>query len=194
MTPLLVDEWLYREACRERDEARAELKELRGQRIVSVVFGHHRGAPRPFALRRTEDVTGVSGTGIVALGVEWPDGLVVLRWTSDWPTSVVFHDRGMESVEAVHGHGGKTQVVWLSDELEPLAAMEVQLEAATAGRDALLPAVQAARRLLTLKDGPRDRGYELAKPLAWDVLRTRLAAVDAYEARVDAAKIGDRNE
>ena len=74
-------------------------------------------------------MTGISGTGVVALGVEWPDGMVVLRWTSDWPTSVVFHERGMASVEAVHGHGGKTEVVWLSEELEPLAAMEAELDA-----------------------------------------------------------------
>ena len=69
--------------------------------------------PRAFVLRRMEDVTGVSGVGIVAEGVEFSDGTVALRWTSAWPTSVVFHDRGIESVEAVHGHGGKTQIVWV---------------------------------------------------------------------------------
>ena len=68
--------------------------------------------PRAFVLVREEDLTGISGEGIVAGGVEFPDGTVVLRWYSDWPTSVVFHERGIESVEAVHGHGGKTKVVW----------------------------------------------------------------------------------
>lgn len=68
--------------------------------------------PRCFVLERSVDETGVSGTGIVAEGVEFSDGTVALRWTSAWPTSVVFHERGMESVEAVHGHGGKTKVVW----------------------------------------------------------------------------------
>ena len=71
------------------------------------------GAPRAFVLQRNEDETGVSGTGIVAEGVEFSDGTVALRWTSAWPTSVVFHDRGIDSVVHVHGHGGKTQVVWL---------------------------------------------------------------------------------
>jgi hypothetical protein len=66
-----------------------------------------------FELHRDQDVTGVSGTGVVAEGVEFSDGLVVLRWTSDWPTSVVFHDRGRESVEAIHGHSGATKIVWL---------------------------------------------------------------------------------
>lgn len=68
--------------------------------------------PRAFVLQRDIDETGVSGTGIVAEGVCFSDGTVALRWTSAWPTSVVFHDRGMESVEAIHGHGGKTRIVW----------------------------------------------------------------------------------
>lgn len=67
---------------------------------------------RAFRLVRSEDVTGVSGTGVVAEGVEFSNGVVALQWTSDWPTSVVFHDRGMESVEAIHGHGGRTQIEW----------------------------------------------------------------------------------
>ncbi len=68
--------------------------------------------PRSFVLMRDEDETGVSGTGVVAGGVLFPDGVVALRWYSDWPTSVVFHDRGMEAVEAVHGHNGKTHIVF----------------------------------------------------------------------------------
>lgn len=68
--------------------------------------------PKAFVLLRHEDETGVSGTGIVAWGVEFPDGVVALRWKSEWPTSVVFHDRGIEAVKAVHGHNGKTEIVW----------------------------------------------------------------------------------
>jgi len=65
-----------------------------------------------FVLIRDEDVTGVSGTGVVAEGVQFSDGTVALRWLSQWPTSVVFHDRGIDGVVAVHGHGGRTRVVW----------------------------------------------------------------------------------
>jgi hypothetical protein len=68
---------------------------------------------RRFVLMRDEDETGVSGTGVVAEGVLFSGDVAALRWTSQWPTSVVFHDRGMEAVEAVHGHGGKTRIVWL---------------------------------------------------------------------------------
>lgn len=71
---------------------------------------------RRFQLRRTEDVSGVSGTGVVAEGVEFTGGAVSLRWLGGWPTSVVFHDRGVESVEHIHGHGGRTELVWLDVE------------------------------------------------------------------------------
>jgi hypothetical protein len=74
---------------------------------------------RAFRLQRLEDETGVSGTGFVAEGVRFSDGTVALRWTSDWPTSVVFHERGIESVEAVHGHSGKTRIVWAYDHAPP---------------------------------------------------------------------------
>jgi hypothetical protein len=70
---------------------------------------------RRFVLQRDTDVSGVSGTGVVAEGVEFSSGVVALTWLSAWPTSVVFHDRGIESVEAVHGHGGATRIVWLDE-------------------------------------------------------------------------------
>ena len=72
---------------------------------------------RRFELHRDEDVSGVSGIGVVAEGVAFSDGgPVALRWTSEYPTSVVFHDRGVESLEAIHGHNGRTRIVWLDDE------------------------------------------------------------------------------
>ena len=70
--------------------------------------------PKPFVLERDHDVSGVSGTGVVAQGVEFADGTVALRWTSKWPTSVVFHERGIDAVIAVHGHSGNTRLVWQS--------------------------------------------------------------------------------
>lgn len=68
---------------------------------------------RRFQLHRDIDETGVSGTGVVAEGVLFTSGRVALEWPSEFPTSVVFHDRGIESVEAVHGHNGKTRIVFL---------------------------------------------------------------------------------
>lgn len=65
-----------------------------------------------FTLVRDVDVSGVSGTGVVAEGIEFSSGVVALMWLSQWPTSVVFHERGMDSVEAIHGHNGATRIVW----------------------------------------------------------------------------------
>jgi hypothetical protein len=73
---------------------------------VNEHFGHPGGM---FELHRDEDETGVSGTGVIAWGVEFPDGTVALRWaTEERSTSVWASIRGMESV---HGHNGKTRVV-----------------------------------------------------------------------------------
>lgn len=69
---------------------------------------------RRFTLHRDVDVTGVSGTGTVADGVMWPDGTASVRWRGDHP-SIVFWDRGWESVQHIHGHGGHTRVVWDQD-------------------------------------------------------------------------------
>lgn len=71
---------------------------------------------RRFVLHRDTDVSGISGTGVVAEGIVFTDGTVGLRWRSAWPTSVVFHDRGIEAVREVHGHGGATRIVWLDPE------------------------------------------------------------------------------
>lgn len=74
-----------------------------------------RDLPRRFLLERHADPSGLSGTGVVAEGVEFTDGSVTMRWVSRWPTSTVFHGHGIESVQAVHGHAGQTEVVWLDD-------------------------------------------------------------------------------
>ena len=68
-----------------------------------------------FHLQRDEDVSGVSGTGVVAEGVLFADDVVVIRWLGGFPTSVVWHDRGIESVIAVHGHDGRSHIVWIDD-------------------------------------------------------------------------------
>jgi hypothetical protein len=76
---------------------------------------------RNFILVRDEDVSGVSGTGVVAEGTKFSNGLVVVSWVSEWPT-VTTHVRGMESVEFIHGHCGKTRVVWL-DSYAPVLSL-----------------------------------------------------------------------
>lgn len=68
--------------------------------------------PRRFELVRHADVSGVSGTGVVAEGVEWSDGTVTLHWCGRYPTTTVWQD-GIEAVRAIHGHQGATTIRWL---------------------------------------------------------------------------------
>ena len=67
---------------------------------------------RTFELHRDVDESGVSGTGVVAEGCEFRDGVVSLRWLTEWPSSVCYYERGMEAVEQIHGHNGKTRIVF----------------------------------------------------------------------------------
>lgn len=61
---------------------------------------------RRFVLVRHVDVSGVSGTGIVAEGIEWTDKTVSLHWLGDRPSTTVWNS--IEDVEAIHGHSGLT--------------------------------------------------------------------------------------
>ena len=79
---------------------------------------------RRFVLERHEDATGISGTGVVAEGVEFTDGIVVLKWIVGDHRSIVIWNQGIESVKAIHGHDGKTEVVWLDDDIDALNAYQ----------------------------------------------------------------------
>lgn len=67
--------------------------------------------PSRFELVRHRDVSGVSGTGIVAEGVQFSDGTVTLRWRGKHPSTAMWPS--ITEVLAVHGHGGATEVRWL---------------------------------------------------------------------------------
>jgi hypothetical protein len=69
---------------------------------------------RRFYLQRDEDVSNVSGTGVVAEGIEWDDGKVCLRWRGKHRSMVLWDD--IASVEVIHGHDGRTRVVWVDGE------------------------------------------------------------------------------
>jgi hypothetical protein len=66
---------------------------------------------RRFELVRDQDLSGVSGTGVVADGVQFGSGWVAIHWRGAHP-SVGLHP-SLESVEAVHGHDGATRIVWV---------------------------------------------------------------------------------
>lgn len=63
-----------------------------------------------FVLQRDEDETGISGTGVVANGIVFPDGSVAMRWATGTASTAVY--ASVEDVKTIHGHGGKTRVVF----------------------------------------------------------------------------------
>jgi hypothetical protein len=69
---------------------------------------------RAFHFERVSDETGVSGTGRVAEGFEFSDGSCVVRWLSHTPSWNIYEN--IKQVEQIHGHGGKTRLVFDWDE------------------------------------------------------------------------------
>lgn len=66
-------------------------------------------AVRFFQLHRDRDVTGFSGTGVVADGVVWPDGTVSMRWRG--PVRTTVEAACLDDIRSIHGHDGATRVV-----------------------------------------------------------------------------------
>lgn len=69
---------------------------------------------RRFHLQRREDVTGVSGTGRVAEGVEFTDGTAAMRWLSEFRSTAVY--ASVDELRSIHLHHGATDLVWDDDE------------------------------------------------------------------------------
>lgn len=63
-----------------------------------------------FYLLRHTDPSGISGTGIVALGVVFPNGQVVFQWVT-YRNSIEIYS-SMENLIEIHGHSGNTEVVY----------------------------------------------------------------------------------
>jgi hypothetical protein len=68
---------------------------------------------KTFALMRDKDVSGISGTGLVAEGVVFANGKVVIAWCSlETKVASVTIYGSIEEAELVHGHGGATRIVF----------------------------------------------------------------------------------
>jgi hypothetical protein len=75
---------------------------------------------RTFHVIRIEDVSGVSGTGVIAEGVLFSNGKVFVNWLS--MHKIVEMADSVAEWQAVHGHEGRTQIQWddeKSEEAEP---------------------------------------------------------------------------
>lgn len=64
-----------------------------------------------FVLDRRVDQTGVSGTGVVAEGVQFDNGKCAVAWLSRYQSVTVYDS--IDEVEIIHGHDGKTVIDWL---------------------------------------------------------------------------------
>lgn len=65
---------------------------------------------KKFVLSRAEDMSGVSGTGDVAEGVEFSNGRVVLHWYGTHSSLVIYDN--IKEVDTIHGHEGRTVIRW----------------------------------------------------------------------------------
>lgn len=66
---------------------------------------------RLFELHRDVDSSGVSGTGVVAQGVEFDNRQCCMTWLTEWNSVAVYPD--LSTLEAIHGHNGNTRVVFV---------------------------------------------------------------------------------
>lgn len=71
----------------------------------------NRSSMRRFVFNRTKDISGTSGTGIVAEGVEFSNGTCQMRWLSQMESYTTFANAKV--METIHGHGGATAIEWL---------------------------------------------------------------------------------
>lgn len=66
-----------------------------------------------FYLQRTEDESGISGTGRIAQGIIFDNGKVALTWLSDTPSTAIYDSIG--DVRSIHGHEGRTEIMMEQD-------------------------------------------------------------------------------
>lgn len=76
---------------------------------------------RRFELQRDTDVSGVSGSGVVAQGIQFDDGTCALRWLTSLASTGIYASAA--ELETIHGHGGLTRLVWL----DPLPTVVFEL-------------------------------------------------------------------
>jgi hypothetical protein len=113
-----------------------------------------------FHFYRNVDETGVSGTGPVVEGVQFTNGWCALRWISN-KSSICFY-QSLDEVKAIHGHGGKTEVV--IHDFDPL--MKPKAAATNQRFEILMEIIEEASRLLVLADDPAHSGPLIQQALS----------------------------
>lgn len=75
---------------------------------------------RVFWLHRKFDGSGLTGTGIVAEGVEFSDGTIAIHWHRLGPRPMTVLWPSLDDLIALHGHDGTTRLVWQGDPALPI--------------------------------------------------------------------------
>jgi hypothetical protein len=65
---------------------------------------------RKFKLVRDDDETGISGTGVVAEGIEFSNGMCAMCWLTAMHSVAVYPNA--RQLEAIHGHNGRAKIVF----------------------------------------------------------------------------------
>ena len=72
---------------------------------------------RRFYLQRDSDPSGVSGCGRVADGVMFASGWIALHFNPKLKgVESVYGYKDLADMYLLHGHGGKTKIVWIDGE------------------------------------------------------------------------------
>lgn len=62
-----------------------------------------------YRMVRDEDVSGVSGTGVVGEVAEFSDGTTTVRWLTECRSTAVY--ASLDDARFIHGHDGRTRFV-----------------------------------------------------------------------------------
>jgi hypothetical protein len=121
--------------------------------------------PRRFALVRQVDYTGVSGVGVVAFGIAFSDGHVVLRWCTAHPATSSWSS--LDDMLAVHAHGEGTSIQWIDAPSTELADFPAAPGPGRRARReaALTEQKPASTPGIAVPDGPAN-GYPRSVPAA----------------------------
>jgi hypothetical protein len=74
-------------------------------------------ASRKFWLHRIEDPSGVSGVGIIAEGIIFTSGWCAMSWLTGISQVGIYPS--LDHVRMIHGHNGKTEIIWEDGRMEP---------------------------------------------------------------------------
>lgn len=64
-----------------------------------------------FVLNRHVDVSGTSGTGIIAEGIMFTNGKCAIQWLGKYSSLVIWDN--LDDCLYINGHGGNTVVDWI---------------------------------------------------------------------------------